>query len=133
MQSHSLTAIVTILSLLFYAGTGISVGRARAKSGIKAPAMTGDPILERTIRVQANTLEWLPIYLASLWLFAIYWSDLVAAAAGLVWIAGRVLYARAYVVDPAKRETGFMIQMLASAVLLFGALGRIVYGLVTGA
>jgi glutathione S-transferase len=134
MQPHSLVAIVTLLSLLLYAAMGIAVGRARGKSGIHAPAMTGDPLLERTIRVQANTLEWLPIFLVSLWLFALYWNDLVAAGLGLVWIVGRVLYGRGYVADPGKRETGFMIQALACAVLLFGALGRIVYVMaVTGA
>ena len=131
MQSHSLVAIVTLLSLLLYFSMGLGVARARQKCGINAPAMTGDPVLERCIRVQANTLEWLPIFLVSMWLFALYWNDLVAAGVGLVWIIGRVLYGRGYVADPAKRETGFMIQALASAVLLFGALGRIVYVMAT--
>jgi uncharacterized membrane protein YecN with MAPEG domain len=131
MQPHSLVALVTILALLTYFWMGLAVGRARGKSGVAAPAMTGEPILERTIRVHYNTLEWLPIFLVSLWLFAIYWNDLVAAGVGLVWIVGRLLYARAYVADPAKRGTGFAIQALACAVLLFGALGRIIYVLVT--
>ena len=34
--------------------------------------------------------------------------------------------------DPSKRSTGFLIQLLASAVLLFGGLGKIVYGLAAG-
>ena len=51
--------------------------------------MTGDPVLERTIRAHYNTLEWLPLFLVPLWLFAIYWSDLVAAGLGLIWIVGR--------------------------------------------
>jgi uncharacterized membrane protein YecN with MAPEG domain len=89
--------------------------------------MTGDPELERHIRVQANTVEWLVIYLPSLWLFAIYWNDLFAAAAGVVWIVGRILYALGYAADAKKRELGFIIQMLATAVLLFGALGRAIY------
>lgn len=127
MEPHSLTAIVTILALLVYAGMGIGVGRARAKSGVAAPAMTGDPLLERAIRVQANTLEWLPIFLVSLWLFALYWSDPAAALVGLVWIVGRLLYWRGYLIDPARREAGFLVQALASAVLLFGALGRAVW------
>jgi uncharacterized membrane protein YecN with MAPEG domain len=130
MQPHSYVAIVTVLALLTYIWMGIQVGRARAKCGIHAPAMTGDPILERTIRVHYNTLEWLPIFLVSLWLFAIYWSDLVAAGVGLVWILARILYARGYVADPGKREMGFMLQTGATAVLLFGALGRIVYVMV---
>jgi uncharacterized membrane protein YecN with MAPEG domain len=134
MQPHSLVAIVTILALLVYAGMGVGVGRARSKAGIHAPTMTGDPILERAIRVQSNTLEWLPIFLASLWLFALYWSDLVAAALGLVWILGRLLYWRGYIADPARREAGFLVQGLACAVLLFGALGRVLWILIqTGA
>jgi uncharacterized membrane protein YecN with MAPEG domain len=134
MQPHSYVAIVTCLALLTYVWMGLAVARARGKSGIHAPAMTGDPILERTIRVQANTLEWLPIFLVSLWLFAIYWSDLVAAALGLVWIVGRIVYATAYMADPGKRSMGFLIQFLAAAALLLGALGRLIYvGIITHA
>ena len=84
------------------------------------------------MRVQSNTLEWLPIFLPSLWLFALYWNELVAAALGLVWIIGRLLYATGYMADPAKRSTGFFIQFLATAVLLLGALGRIIFSLATG-
>jgi glutathione S-transferase len=131
MQSHAYVAIVTLLALLTYFWMGLQVGGARRRSGIAAPAMTGDPVLERTIRAHYNTLEWLPIFLPSLWLFAIWWSDLAAAAVGLVWIVGRVVYQRGYVADPSKREAGFLIQALATAVLLFGALGRIVWWLFT--
>lgn len=127
MQSHAYVAIVSLLALLVYFWMGLQVGRARAKCGVQAPAMTGDPVLERTIRAHYNTLEWLPLFLVPLWLFAIYWSDLVAALVGLVWIVGRVLYQMGYVRDPSKREAGFLIQALAVAVLLFGSLGRIVY------
>lgn len=131
MQPHSYVAIVTILALVVYFWMGLRVAGARRKTGIAAPAMTGDPLLERNVRVQANTLEWLPIFLPALWLFAIYWNDLVAAGLGVVWIVGRILYATGYVADPAKRETGFLIQTLAAAILLFGALGRIVWVLAT--
>lgn len=134
MQSHAYVAIVSLLALLTYFWMGLQVGRARGKSGISAPAMTGDPLLERTIRAHYNTLEWLPLLLVPMWLFAIYWSDLIAAILGLVWIVGRILYALGYMADPKKREVGFLIQALAVAVLLFGALGRLVYVLaVTGA
>ena len=105
---------------------------ARAKCGIAAPAMTGDPLLERTIRAHYNTLEWLPIFLVSMWLFAIYWNELVAAALGVVWIIGRVLYAVGYAAEASRRGPGFLVQALATAVLLFGALGKIVYSLATG-
>jgi len=131
MQPHSWVAIVTIAALLVYVWMTARIGRARAKCGVHAPAMTGDPILERHIRVQANTLEWLPLFLPSLWLFAIYWSDLVAAILGVVWIAGRIVYALGYVADPSKREAGFIIQALATGILLFGALGRVIWILAT--
>jgi glutathione S-transferase len=132
MMQYRWVALVTLLTLLTYLWMGIAVARARGKSGIEAPAMTGDPVLERTIRVQANTLEWLPIFLLSMWLFAIYWNVLVAAGLGVVWILGRVIYAAGYVAAPAKRSTGFLIQMAASLILLLGALGKIVYSLATG-
>jgi glutathione S-transferase len=132
MMAHRWTAVVTLLALLAYFWMGLQVGAARGKSGINAPAMTGDPLLERAVRVQSNTLEWLPIFLASLWLFAIYWNELVAAGLGVVWILGRLLYSTGYMADPGKRSTGFLIQMTASAVLLFGALGKIIYSLAVG-
>ncbi|MBV9883251.1 MAG: MAPEG family protein [Sphingomonadaceae bacterium] len=133
MMDHRWTALVTIAALLVYFGMSFQVARARGKSGIEAPAMTGDPLLERANRVHVNMLEWLPIFLAGLWLFAIYWNEQVAAGLGLVWIVGRLLYSAGYMADPKKRSMGFLIQFLAAAVLLFGALGRIVYSLVSGA
>ena len=125
MQSHAYVAIVTLLALLLYFWMGLQVGRQRGKCGIAAPAMTGDPVLERCIRAHYNTLEWLPIFLPSLWLFALYWNDNVAAILGVIWIGGRVLYATGYARAAGSRSLGFMIQALAVAVLLFGALGRI--------
>jgi glutathione S-transferase len=132
MMEHRWTALVTILALLVYLGLGLKVAFARGKSGIEAPAMTGHPLLERANRVHVNTLEWLPLFLAGLWLFAIYWNELVAAGLGLVWIVGRLLYSAGYTADPAKRSTGFLIQALATLVLLLGALGRIAWSLANG-
>src|SRR4051812_10085616 len=64
MMEHRWTALVTILALLVYFAMGLQVGRARGKCGIEPPAMTGDALLERANRVQINTLEWLPLFLA---------------------------------------------------------------------
>lgn len=135
MESHAYVAVVTVLALLVYLWTVIGVGAARRKSGIKAPTMTGDPLLERAVRVQANTLEWLPIFLPSLWLCHLFWqpqdqTGIIVAAIGIVWIVGRILYALGYVVDPSKREMGFLIQFLACIVLLLGALGKAVMVLI---
>jgi glutathione S-transferase len=126
------TAIVTCLTILVYLATLVQVSRARAAFSVKAPATTGHPDFERVFRVQQNTLEWMPIFLPSLWLFATYLSDVVAAAIGLVWIAGRILYMIGYAQAANKRGTGFMIQALAALVLWLGALGAILWRSVHG-
>ena len=137
MQTHAYVAIVTLVALLVYFWMGLRVGSARKVSGIDAPAMTGHPALERAVRAHANTLEWLPIFLPSLWLCHISWqpqdpTGIIVAAIGAVWIIGRILYAIGYAADPAKRAMGFYIQLFAAAVLLFGALGKAVTVLVAG-
>jgi glutathione S-transferase len=129
---YHFTALVTCLALLMYFFTCIRVGRARAAFGIKAPATTGNPDFERVFRVQMNTLEWMPIFLPSLWLFAIYVSDPVAALIGVVWIAGRILYMTGYSEAAEKRSRGFGIQALAVGVLWLGALGAIAWRLIHG-
>jgi glutathione S-transferase len=129
---YHFSALATCLAILFYFFTSTRVARARASFDVKAPAITGNPDFERVFRVQMNTLEWMPIFLPALWLFAIYISDPVAAALGLVWIAGRILYMTGYSQAANKRGTGFGIQALAAGILLFGALGMIVWRLVHG-
>ena len=137
MQAHAYVAIVTLVALLVYFWMGMRVGGARRVSGIDAPIMTGHPALDRAVRAHANTLEWLPIFLPSLWLCHIFWlpqdpSGAIVAAIGGVWIIGRILYALGYAADPSKRAMGFYIQLLAAAVLLFGALGKAVMVLIAG-
>jgi glutathione S-transferase len=124
------TALVTCLAILFYFFTTIQVSKARRAFGIKVPATSGHPDFERVFRVQMNTLEWMPIFLPSLWLFAIYISDPIAAVIGLVWIAGRILYMTGYSQAAAKRGRGFGIQAGAAIILWVGALGAIVWRLV---
>ncbi|MFI4934519.1 MAG: MAPEG family protein [Caulobacterales bacterium] len=127
MQTHALVAIVTFLALLLYFYMGLRVGMARGKYGVEAPAVSGNPDFERAYRIQMNTLEWLPIFLASMWLFALYWNDRVAAGVGLVWVIGRILYLTGYTKAAKDRELGFTVQSLATAVLLLGALGKAIW------
>jgi glutathione S-transferase len=127
---YHFTALVTCLAILFYFFTTIRVSKARAAFGIKVPAISGNPDFERVFRVQMNTLEWMPIFLPSLWLFAIYLSDPIAAALGTVWIVGRILYMTGYSQAAAKRGRGFGIQAMAAIILWLGALGAIVWRLI---
>src|SRR5271165_1474200 len=126
------TALVTCLAILFYFSTCIRVARARSAYKIGPPAISGNPDFERVFRVQMNTLEWLPIFLPSLWLFAIYVSDPYAALVGLVWIAGRIAYMIGYIQAAPKRSLGFFVQSSAAAVLLLGSLGTIAWRLMQG-
>lgn len=127
---YHLTALVTLLAIAFYFFTSVNVSRSRMKTGIKVPAMSGHPDFERAFRIQMNTLEWMPIFLPSLWLFAIYISDVGAAAIGAVWIVGRIVYFIGYSQAAAKRGPGFAIQAIAAIALWAGALGAVVLKLV---
>jgi len=114
--------IVTILAVFQFIVFAMKVGRARARYGIKAPATTGNEIFERHFRVQQNTAELLLGLLPGLYLFSRYWSPVIAAALGLVYLIGREVYAATYVKDPAKRSIGFALSFLPIIILLLGGL-----------
>jgi glutathione S-transferase len=120
------TALVTVLAVLVYFSTTWLVGRARPKYGIVAPATTGNPDFERVFRVQMNTLEWMPIFLPLLWLFAYYVSDRGAAVLGLSWCVGRIVYIMGYSKAATSRGPGFGIQAAVCLVLMIGAVLGIV-------
>jgi glutathione S-transferase len=126
------TALVTLAAVSLYFYTGLLVAKARQKFGVSAPATTGNPDFERVFRVQMNTLEWMPILLPLLWLFALYLSDWAAAVLGLVWLAGRVVYIRGYSEAADKRHNGFAIQAFTCGALLIGAAIGIVLRLAHG-
>ncbi|MER8447384.1 MAPEG family protein [Mesorhizobium sp. M1066] len=132
MERYFLVAIVTLLCSLMLFSMALTVARTHKRTGLLAPTMTGDPLLERTIRAHSNSVEWLPIFLPSMWLFAVYWSASWAAVLGLLWIIGRIAYFIGYRSAPLKRYPGFFIQSIAAFALLFGALGRIMYLMMPG-
>jgi uncharacterized membrane protein YecN with MAPEG domain len=132
-QSHQQIVLVSVLALIVYLWTGARVAGARRKYGIHAPAVTGNPEFERYVRVQMNTLEWLPVFLASLWMASLYWAQTVVAVLGVLWPLARIYYAVSYVKDPASRGPGFGLQAL-SAILLMGiaAIGAVQAMIATG-
>jgi len=124
--------LVASLMLLVYIGIFLGVGRARASYKVEAPAVTGHPIFERHFRVQQNTVEQLVLFFPALFLFAQFVSAGWASILGLVFIAGRVLYAVGYVKDPARRGPGFLIGSVANLVLVLGAVAGSVRALLAG-
>ena len=114
MEIAILVAVAALGIVFWFSGV---VGKLRYKHGIKAPAMTGHPEFERAVRVHYNTLEQLAIFLPLYALCAWRVNAYAAAALGVVWIVGRVLFARGYWEDPAKRGMGFGISFVATAAL----------------
>jgi glutathione S-transferase len=122
--------LVAVLAVLQYVAFGTLAGKARAQSGLKAPAMTGHDGFERMYRVQMNTLETLVAFLPGLFLAAQYWPAYLVAGLGVVYLIGRVIYWRAYVRDPSKRALGFMLSMMPTLGLCVLALVGIVMAIV---
>jgi glutathione S-transferase len=120
------SAISTLLAIALYFVLATQVARARVKFNIKHPATTGDPHFERIFRAHINTLEWMPTFLAPLWLCAIYLNDAAAAVIGLIWIGGRIWYFVGYSRAVEKRLPGFFIQSTACLLLFVGAIAGLV-------
>lgn len=133
MPADLLSAVVTVLAVLFIAYTFINVGAARGKSKIDAPATTGHPLLERAYRVQLNTVEQAIVFFPLLWLATTYFHMLgwLPAAFGLVWVVGRLIYLQGYMSSPDKRSTGFLIGTVANLGLLVLSLVGIVQAWMT--
>jgi glutathione S-transferase len=110
--------IVAVLAILQFLLFGILVGRARAKYGIKAPAMSGHELFDRAFRVHMNTLEQLVAFLPALLIASSYWSNAIIASIGAVYLVGRFLYRRLYLADPAKRGFGFLLTVIPTFTLL---------------
>jgi glutathione S-transferase len=131
---YALTSLITLLAIGLYFYTSINVARARAKYSVPAPATTGNPDFERAFRIQMNTLEWMPIFLPSMWLCAVFVGEFLAVILGLVWIAGRILYIRGYAEAAEKRGMGFGVQALASVILwVLALIGVLAHGMGGGA
>ena len=124
-----LVYVTILLALLEYVVMGALVGRARAKYGIHAPAMTGHPEFERTNRVHVNTLENLIIFIPAVWIFATYVSVRWAAILGFVFVAARVVYAVGYLKAAEKRGIGAGVTGIVAIVLVVGGLIGLVQAL----
>ena len=117
-----LIAIVTGLAVLQTFLFAFQVGQARVKHEVNAPAMSGHPEFDRTVRVHANTVEQLVIFLPGLWMFGYYVHELTGAIVGMLFIIGRFIYRNAYINEPTRRATGFGIGALSMGALVLGGM-----------
>ncbi len=118
MASQIWPAALTLLTLALLIWVAAIVGHYRGRFGIAAPAVTGHPQFERAYRVQMNTIENTLLFLPALWLAAQWGPGTVIAVCGPLWLVGRVVYALAYLKDPATRSLGFGISTFATIVLM---------------
>lgn len=119
MEYIELVAALAVLQFFFF---GFMTGKARRESGLKAPAMTGHEGFERMYRVQMNTLETLVAFLPALLIAGNYWPGLLVSALGVIYIIGRFLYWKSYVVEPSSRGLGFMLSMIPTLILIILAI-----------
>ena len=127
----AIITVVALLAVIEFVVFGLQVGMARGKYDIAAPATTGNEFFERYYRIHYNTMEQLIVFLPGLWAFGSFIDAYWGAGIGMVYILGRIVYARSYARDPASRGTGMMLSVLPTYVLVLGGLGGAIWSLVT--
>ncbi|HET7084824.1 MAG TPA: MAPEG family protein [Rhizomicrobium sp.] len=120
-----LTAVVTVLAILFSVGTGLLVARVRRRVNIFPPVMTGAPELERALRIQGNTLEQFVLFVPALWLATVYFQGWIPPVLGLVWCLGRIIYVPLYL-GGKNRFPGFALTIFPTLILTLLAIIGIV-------
>lgn len=121
MPAFPLTTLAILIALLIYFGLGAVVGAARGKFNVPAPQASGHPEFDKRNRVHMNTLEQLVMFVPAAMFAAPVLGDPVTAVIALVWSVGRLLYARSYYIDPAKRGPGFLLTFLSTVILIVAA------------
>ena len=117
-----LVILVLLLAIAEYLFFTVQVGRARGRTELKAPAVSGDDEFERYFRVQQNTIEQLMIFVPSLIATGMFLSTVFAAVVGIAFIVGRAVYYVGYTQDPEKRGMGMIITFGSNVVLLLSGL-----------
>jgi glutathione S-transferase len=121
MEALALVTVIALAQVMVFQGR---VARARNMFNVQGPATSGHPMWERHNRIHMNTIENLVVFLPLLWVCGFFLNAFAAAALGVVFIVGRVIYARGYLSEPPSRRAAGA--WLTSLVLAFLALGSLV-------
>ncbi len=122
MIAFPLTTIAISIALLVFFGLAANVGRARATWNVPAPASSGHPEFDKRYRVQMNTIEQLLLFIPASFMAVPVLGDPITAALCLTWSIGRIVYARLYYADPAKRGPGFGLTLLPTMIMIIAAI-----------
>jgi glutathione S-transferase len=116
---------VVMLALLQYTWFGIEVGRARGRFEVPAPATTGHENFERFFRAHQNTTEQLVVFLPATFACAYLVNETLAAAMGLLFVIGRLMYFRGYTNPEKSRSLGFGLGLIANTVMILATLYQV--------
>jgi glutathione S-transferase len=122
LAAYPFTTLALIAALIVYFALGIVVGGARAKFGVPAPQASGHPEFDKRNRVHINTLEQVALLVPGVIVGAPVLGDAITAGLVAIWCLGRIVYARAYYADPAKRGPGFGLTFFPTMFLLIAGL-----------
>lgn len=78
---------------------------------ILPPVVSGPPEFERTFRAHQNCVEFYPLFLVTLWTSGMFFSEVLAAAAGLLYMVARQMYFEGYIKSTKKRIPGFIMTL----------------------
>ncbi|XP_054879290.1 microsomal glutathione S-transferase 2 [Poeciliopsis prolifica] len=128
-DSPVLLAAVTLLSAFQMGYLARRVGWSRMAHKILPPVVSGPPEFERTFRAHQNCVEFYPLFLVTLWTCGMFFSEVLAAATGLVYMAARQLYFNGYTKSTKKRLPGFYLTLAALLIMSVLAVVGITRGL----
>ncbi|XP_042349888.1 microsomal glutathione S-transferase 2 [Plectropomus leopardus] len=119
-----LLAAVSLLSALHMGYLARRVGWSRMAHKVLPPAVTGPPEFERTFRAHQNCVEFYPLFLVIMWTCGLFFSEVTAAAGGLVYMIARQMFVNGYVKATKKRLPGFYLTLAVMFTLsLLGLIG----------
>ena len=121
MDEYPWSMLITSVLLTFNMWLASKVSNARltasGTSSSHSPEIYDQPDFMRVFRNHANFHEHLMVFLPIFWIFAFCYSDVLATAIGLLFLVGRIMYARNY---PENHRVGFLISLSSFLVLLLG-------------
>ncbi|XP_070693259.1 microsomal glutathione S-transferase 2 [Pempheris klunzingeri] len=128
-DSPFLLAAVSLLSALQMGYLARRVGLSRITHKVLPPSVTGPPEFERTFRAHQNCVECYPVFLVTLWTCGLFFSEVTAAAGGLLYIIARQIYVNGYVKSTKKRLLGFYLTLAVFVTLSLLGLSGILHGI----
>ncbi|XP_061089562.1 leukotriene C4 synthase isoform X2 [Conger conger] len=97
---------------------------ARRKYSVSPPSTTGPPEFERVFRAQANCSEYFPIFVITLWVTGVFFSQAAACVCGLLYLYGRLMYFQGY----SESAHGRLAPLYFSAKVLWTLIGLAALG-----